>query len=154
MQIQVFKIPVESNSSMMEEMNKFLRSNKIVDIAQEFLSDNTGAYWCFCIKYLSDFNASSYNEKQRHNKIDYKEILEEEVFKKFTRLREIRKVIAESEALPAYAIFTDKELSEIAGLDEISESYMKKIEGIGDKKIEKYGKKFIEEMQRNSLSSL
>jgi len=43
MQIQVFKIPVESNSSMMEEMNKFLRGNKIVDVAQEFLSDNTGA---------------------------------------------------------------------------------------------------------------
>jgi len=138
---------------MMEEMNKFLRGNKIVDVAQEFLSDNTGAYWCFCVKYLSDCNPSSYNEKQRKNKIDYKEILEEEAFKKFMKLREIRKVIAESEALPAYAVFTDKELSEIARLNEISENNMKKIEGIGDKKVEKYGKKFIQEMQANNTDS-
>ena len=54
-----------------------------------------------------------------------------------------RKQIANDEQIPAFAAFTDKELSEIVKLDEITENKMLSIKGIGKKKVEKYGKDFI-----------
>lgn len=76
-------------------------------------------------------------------KIDYKEVLDENTFNKFSKLREFRKKIANDEAIPAFAVFTDKELSEISKLSEYTESNLKKIKGIGEKKCEKYGKRII-----------
>jgi len=146
MQIKIFKIAIEPDESKLEEMNKFLRGNKIINIEQEFYNDNNCAYWCFCIKYLVDLKAK-WQEDKSNNRIDYKEVLDEVTFSKFTKLREIRKEIAVSEAIPAYAVFTDKELAEIAKLRELTEHTMKKIEGIGDKKVDKYGKQIIEKFK-------
>jgi hypothetical protein len=43
--------------------------------------------------------------------VDYKEVLNEADFAVFSRLRDLRKVIAEKEAVPAYAIFTNEQLA-------------------------------------------
>ena len=72
-------------------------------------------------------------------KTDYKEILDEETFAVFSQLRTLRKQLADKEGVPAYAIFTDAELSEIAKLEEIEPNKLKLIQGIGQKKVEKYG---------------
>lgn len=66
-----------------------------------------------------------------------------EAIGRFARYREIRKTLAEAEAVPAYAIFTNKELAAIAELEEVNPVTLKKIPGIGDKKIAKYGEHFI-----------
>ena len=75
-------------------------------------------------------------------KVDYREVLDEATFKIFSKLREIRKKIATDEGLPAYAIFTDEELSNIAKLEEIAASKIQTIKGIGEKKVEKYAQRF------------
>ena len=33
-------------------MNAFLRGNKIVEVEKEFVSNDNGAYWCFCVRYI------------------------------------------------------------------------------------------------------
>jgi hypothetical protein len=43
--------------------------------------------------------------------VDYKEVMNEADFAVFSRLRDLRKVIAEKEAVPAYAIFTNEQLA-------------------------------------------
>ena len=58
-------------------------------------------------------------------------------------MREIRKRLATEDALPAYAIFTDEELSNIAKIEDLSLAKIKTIKGIGDKKVEKYGQHFL-----------
>lgn len=80
---------------------------------------------------------------QFKEKVDYKSILDEATFKVFARLREIRKQIANEDALPAFAVFTDEELSEIAKLPEITAKMMQSIKGIGEKKTERYAERFI-----------
>lgn len=80
---------------------------------------------------------STYNEKRE--KIDYKNILNEPTFLKFSQLRIIRKQLAEKDVVPAYAVFTDEELAGIANLPEITIKTMQTVKGIGVKKIEKYG---------------
>ena len=76
--------------------------------------------------------------------MDYKTVLDENTFLKFSILREIRKKIALDEGIPAFAIFTDEELAGLAKLPEITPKSMGSIKGIGEKKIEKYAKFFMD----------
>ena len=100
---------------------------------------DSGAAWSFCITYLEE----GFTKSKGKAKVDYKEVLDAESFDRFSQMRVIRKKIAQEEAIPAYAVFTDAELGALAKVEELSFAKMKTIKGIGEKKIEKYGKHFI-----------
>ena len=76
---------------------------------------------------------------ERREKVDYKAALDEVSFSKFTKLRMIRKQLADNDAVPAYAVFTDAELALIAQLPSIDATMLARITGIGEKRIVKYG---------------
>ena len=139
MQIKIFTIPVLSGELANEELNKFLRSQKIVDIEKQVVVQKDSVYWSFCVTYLPIIQQSHAEGGGRREKVDYKQVLDEPTFTKFSLLRTIRKRLADREAVPAYAVFTDAELADIARLEVIEPSKMKKINGIGDRKVEKYG---------------
>lgn len=99
-------------------------------------------YWSICISYLCANQVE--NNLNNSKKIDYKEILNDSEFQKFSQLRKIRKQIADDDAVPAFAVFTDFELSKIARADSVTVATLGKIKGVGAKKIEKYGRKMCE----------
>jgi superfamily II DNA helicase RecQ len=139
MQIKIFTIPLLGGEMLIEEMNVFLRSKKILQIREHLSSQPVeGTFWCFCIKYVDDIEATD----RERNRVDYREVLDEETFKKFSALREIRKRVAKEDAVPAFAVFTDFELSEMAKLENISAESLKTVKGIGEKKVTKYGAQF------------
>ncbi len=140
MQVKLFTIPLFDNETELNEMNGFLRAQKVLTIDKQFVSVGENAYWSFCITYLQLSKQSTMAQNaQRQNKIDYKEVLDVATFAVFSTLRTIRKQIAENEAVPAYAVFTDSELAEIAKLENIDVAHLQSIQGIGQKKAEKYG---------------
>ena len=145
MQIKIFNIPIGAEEAQTEELNHFLRSNKIIDIKKEVVWVENNNCWSFCITYMQS-NSPDVNNTTRPiggTKVDYKEILSSEVFERFSQFRKLRKQIADDEAIPAYAVFTDAELAEMAKLNPISLDAMNRISGIGKKKMEKYGDKFL-----------
>ncbi|MBK8193472.1 MAG: HRDC domain-containing protein [Lewinellaceae bacterium] len=75
-------------------------------------------------------------------RVDYRQVLDEATFKRFAALRDIRKRVAEAESVPAYVVFTDGELAAIAKLEVITPAGLSAVEGVGEKKIEKYGHYF------------
>lgn len=137
MQIKVFTIPAFDSNNATDELNKFLRTQRVLEVQQEFVAAQNGAYWCYSIKYLQANSNTSYHNKRE--KIDYRKVLDTKTFLIFEKLRTIRKEIAKKDAVPAYAVFIDAELSEIAKLKEITPENVKTIKGIGDKRVEKYG---------------
>ena len=142
-QFKIFTINALDTEDSVDKLNKFLNCNKIIEV-EKFCNNSNGCiYWTFCIQYI---NTSIITQKPiiKNEKIDYKNVLKEEQFQIFMKLRIIRKTIAEQEVVPAYAIFTDAELAEISKLNEINEQQMKTIIGIGEKKISKYAQKIIE----------
>ncbi len=143
MQVKFFTVSITDNEQQSDELNKFLRANKILEIDNQLVHNEKGAYWCFCIKYLEGNESNNRNLKYPE-KVDYKEVLNEATFKRFSVLREIRKQIAQDEGLPAFAVFTDAELSEIAKLSNLTLQTLTTIKGIGEKKIEKFGKRFLD----------
>ena len=150
MQFKIFTIPVTDDGTALEEMNRFLRSHKVLEAEQQLISTKSGAHWHFCIKYLA--NAQPESKSQNTSKIDYKEVLDEKTFAVFSILREIRKKIAEEAGMPVYAVFTNEELASIAALDEIVPETIKTVKGIGDKKTERFGKRLVEQYNRMSVT--
>jgi len=122
MQIQIFSVPALENSEYLQKMNAFLRGHKIIDIEKQFVNNGSESFLSFCIRYINSDVQFSSNPQNQREKVDYKEVLNEKTFAAFSKLREIRKVIAQTDAIPAYAVFTDQELSEIAKLPEITVS--------------------------------
>ena len=75
--------------------------------------------------------------------VDYKEVLSPEDFVIFARLREMRKELARTEQVPAYAIFTNEQLAEMAKLRPVSKNGLSRIVGVGESRIQKYGAQFL-----------
>ncbi len=142
MQIQVFTIPILEGEEILSEMNKFLRSHRVAEIQKTFIPTATGGSWSFCITYLESVKVVDSEIKK--GKIDYRNVLNERDFALFCEMRKVRKQIAEKEAIPPFAVFTDAELAEIAKLETVTISSIKGIAGIGEKKLEKYGSYFLE----------
>ncbi len=149
MQIKLFTIPVGDSGAAQEEMNRFLRGNKILEVQNQLISNENGAYWCFCVRYIEKAFVPTDEHK---GKVDYKQILDEATFKKFSKLREIRKKVAADEGLPAFAVFTDEELAGLAKLEAITQKSMLTVKGIGDKKVERFAKHFITEEKPDEKS--
>jgi superfamily II DNA helicase RecQ len=150
MQFKIFTINAFDNEDSVEKLNKFLNFNKIVEVEKHCYQTNNGILWTFCIQYINSTNLPQ-KTTIKPEKIDYKNVLNEDQFKTFIQLRIIRKTLADQDAVPAYAIFTDAELAEISKLDEINEQKMKSINGIGEKKILKYGQNFCESYMKLNL---
>lgn len=141
MQIRLFTIPVGDSGTATQEMNAFLRANKILEVENKLISNEHGAYWCFCVRYIE--RAYPDAEEKKAVKVDYRKVLDDATFQKFSKLREIRKKIAGEEGISAFIIFTDEELAELAKLDEITEKAMLSLKGIGEKKVERFARYFI-----------
>ena len=143
MQIRVFNIPIGDTGEMQTELNRFLSGNRVLEIEQRFYQNEKGAYWCFCVRYLNSTTFPSQMPSAK-NKTDYKEVLSEKEFTVFSILRECRKTLAANDAVPAYAVFTDEELAGIARLPVLEVGKLISVKGIGDKKVEKYGKPLLD----------
>jgi len=143
MQIRIVNIAIADTGEMQAEMNRFLSGQKVLEIEQHFYQNEKGAFWSFCVRYINNSNKNFQNLSVRQ-KTDYKEILNENEFLIFSKLRECRKIIAANDAVPAYAVFTDEELAGIACLPVIEIGKLIAVKGIGDKKVEKYGSQLIE----------
>lgn len=151
MQIKIFDILASASEQEVDVVNKFMRAHKVVDVDKQFYVADNVAHWSLCITYLlanpSQQQAGMFEKRE---KVDYKEVLSAEDFEKFAKLRALRKKLADDNAIPAYAVFTDAELAQIAQMPSIEASLLTRITGIGDKRVAKYGKLICEMYQNTS----
>jgi len=89
---------------------------------------------------LQDSPAVKMNAGAAKMEIDYDERL-------FSKFRSLRKRLAEEANVPPYAIFPDKTLIELAARLPQSPEQMLLIHGVGQVKVQKYGKLFLAEIE-------
>ncbi len=138
MQIRVFTVPVSDSGSMQDDLNRFLRGKRVLEVCQHFVADGPNSQWCFLVKYLEGDVKAAADTAGRPIRIDYKDQLDPASFARFARLRAIRKTISEEDGIPAFAVFTDEQMAELAKQDLFSPETMKRVRGIGDGKTERY----------------
>ncbi len=70
----------------------------------------------------------------------------------FERLRVLRKKLAQQEGLPPYMIFQDSTLREMAENCPKDKRALLRVNGVGEKKLEKYGEQFLAEIKEEITS--
>ena len=134
MQIKIFSIPLVGGEALNADLNVFLRSKKIIEV-KEGLHEG---FWTYSVRYIDVPPNAGEKEKP-----DYRKILGEVVFERFSKMRAIRKQVASEDGVPPYAVFNDEELMGLAKLESLTLADMRKVAGIGEKKVEKYGRHFV-----------
>ena len=65
-------------------------------------------------------------------------------------LKALRTKLARTQNVPAYVVFSDRTLAELASHRPASAGAMREIHGIGDAKLERYGAVFLEVIRANA----
>ncbi len=65
----------------------------------------------------------------------------------FERLRSVRMSLARKQSIPPYIIFSDRTLREMACRRPLTPEAMRRIHGVGDRKLERHGNSFTEEIE-------
>jgi ATP-dependent DNA helicase RecQ len=67
---------------------------------------------------------------------------------RFERLRALRKRLADERGVPAYVVFSDKTLQDMAARNPRTRAALLEVHGVGEKKLEQYGDLFLAELLR------
>jgi superfamily II DNA helicase RecQ len=137
LQLKFFVIPIRGIEQAEAEINRFLRSVRVVNLQREFVAQGDNSFWSMAVEYLA--NGAGSTAAGKRSRIDYKEVLAPEAFAVFARLREWRKAKAAQEAVPVYTIFTNEQLAQIAEKNVTTKSGLQQIDGIGAGRVKKYG---------------
>lgn len=103
MRMKLFTIPVFNLGDGSQELERFIASHRILKIHRQFVQDGENSAWCFCVDYEEKTNRAGTSRKDR---IDYREVLNDQDFSVYSRLRDLRKELAARQGIALYAIFT------------------------------------------------
>ncbi len=145
MPYRIFQVPSYGCTESEQALNNFLGNQRILSVTREFVNAGGNSFWSFCVDYLEQGAGGKANGSgRRRSKVDYKEVLEPDEFALFAKLRDLRKELAQSEAVPVYAIFTNEQLAQIVQQRATNKASLGAIRGLGDARIAKYGEHVIE----------
>ena len=139
MQLRFFKIPLNEIYMAQEELNKFLRSHRILQADRVFSSDQ-GGYWAVAVEYMDGdpVDEATPAARSRRKDVDYEKILSPEEFQRFEAYRQIRAKISKEKGLRAYLVFTNAELAEMAKLPVLDSDSLKTLKNISQQRLNDY----------------
>lgn len=140
MKHRFFTIPANAPDAAQEELNRFCAGQRVVSVDKQFVQDAQRSYWALCVCYLDGQEGPKAAAK---GKIDYREVLNEQDFAVFAKLRTLRKELADGEGVPAYAVLTNEQLAELVQRRVQSAAALREIAGVGEARVEKYGEAFL-----------
>jgi superfamily II DNA helicase RecQ len=148
MAFRFFTVPVQDDGRATGELNGFLRGHKVLAVDRRWVEQGPASFWCFCVDYLDGAPAGSGVGPRAgpagREKVDYKDVLSPEQFAVFAKLRDLRKQIAQAEAVPVYTVFTNEQLARMVQARAASKADLEKVAGVGDARVEKYGPRVLE----------
>jgi len=134
----------DGDAEALAELNRFLRTNRVLTLQQH----RGEGSWSFCITYQQGTEPVARKEHEG-GKIDYKEVLDAPTFALFSKLRDWRRQSAEAEKLPAYAVFTNEQLAQIAKERPKSNAALGNIPGVGESKVAHYASAVLKIISEN-----
>ncbi len=145
MRMRFFTIPAFAGDEDAAELNRFLVSHRILGTDRQFVQDGANSAWCLCVSYLE---AGDRSAPVKRGKVDYKEQLSEHDFAIYSRLRDLRKRLAEQQGVPVYALFTNEQMAAMVQQRISTRSQLQEISGVGEGRVEKYGQAFLSQLEQ------
>lgn len=144
MKFQFFTIPVHGGDDGQDELNAFCAGHKVATVEKQFVANGDESFWAVCVTYVEGAKKPALSRK---NKIDYREVLNEQDFAVYAKLRTLRKQLAEKEGVPAYALFTNEQLATMVRRRVTTLAALGTVDGVGKARLDKYGDHFITLLQ-------
>lgn len=144
MQFRFFSIPIHGGEEQSEELNRFLASQRILAVERQLVQNASASVWALCVSFEAE--GAKRVAGGRRGKVDYREVLNEQDFTLYAHLRSLRKQIADTEGVPAYALFTNEQMAEMVTRRVATLSALREIPGVGEARVEKYGEAFLAAM--------
>lgn len=141
MQAKLFTIPAFDGEAFVDELNRFLAAHRILAVDRQLVQAGTNSAWAVWVSF--EPAGESRPPPARRGKVDYREVLNQQDFAVFARLRVLRKEMAEREGVPPYNLFTNERLAELVLRRVDSAAAMREIPGVGDARTEKYAEAFL-----------
>jgi hypothetical protein len=107
-------IPVHGGADAEQALNAFLSSHRALNVERHLIADGVQSVWAICVSYIDTASpaptgtGASRGGPGRKERIDYREVLDEAAFARFARLRAWRKLAADRDGVPPYAVFTNE----------------------------------------------
>ncbi|MFD1706048.1 DNA helicase RecQ [Siminovitchia sediminis] len=114
--------------------------------AEGYLRPSDGTYPILMLTELAGDVLRGKEKVFRREKVKITQIVEDNML--FEWLRKLRREIADQENVPPYIIFSDMTLKEMSSLLPRNEAEMMQVKGVGERKLEAYGKAFLSEINR------
>ena len=132
-----------------EELNKFLRSHRILQMERHFVSEQ-GGYWAIMVDYTGGDPIAEAPPQGRREKKDPSVELNEEEKMRYNLYRDVRNRIAKEKVVAPYLIFTNEELAILARLPVVNEETVKGIKGILPQHLKDYVQLFFNLIPANN----
>jgi superfamily II DNA helicase RecQ len=143
MQLKFFRVLAGGPISGEGELNKFLRVHRVLTIDKQLVQGaGIVAYWSVAVEYM-DSQSQPPGNAAESAKPDFKDILGEQDFALFCRLKDVRKSLADEAGVPVYSIFTNRHLADMAQKRCRDAGDIASIHGVGKKRAEKHSADFL-----------
>lgn len=140
-QFNTFYIPMTDQGAAQDKLNAFLRGHRVLAVSKRDFPEG----WGFCVEWMDGAGVSGnvFVSPYQREKVDYMKVLEPEVFKRFSEYRKRRKDISEADGVKPFVVLTDAQMAELAKIENPTMADLKKIDGIGEARAEKYGERLL-----------
>ncbi len=138
MKLRVFTLaydPVEQRFDD-AELNDFLEHRDVVSVAEHLFVHEQLPTWALMVTWREPRPAPRQGKRKNP---DWVADLDEADTAVYDALRSWRNARAQEEGKPAYALFTNRQLAEIARRRPTSVSAIGEVQGIGPSRVERYG---------------
>jgi len=132
-----------------QELRQFIQGKKVAYLREYFFVKNGQPFLTFVVHYESEPSPmQGINEPPKKIDESWKKFLQQGDLPLYSHLRDWRRGQAEREGVPPYIVFTNKELAMIAHKRPRSKNQLGDIDGIGARKIEKYGEQILRMLEQ------
>ena len=145
MQIRFFAIPALDPGAAEAELNTLLAAGRVSGVERQLVADGAASFWAVAVTLVEGPGPLPAGLKAGGGRrVDYREILSEADFAVFAQLRALRKSVAEAEAVPPYAVFTNEQLAAMVRERVAGAEALGCIEGVGPARVARYGEAFLQ----------
>lgn len=124
-------------------LNAFLTSHRVADVQWQWSQREGKGVWCARVELVGQLGGQERPGAPAAGKsgkdIDYRNVLSEDEFRRFSALRAWRKAIAATDGVQLFVVFTNEQLAELARRDVETLSELGEISGVGRARLERYG---------------
>ncbi len=135
-------LPSHGDRQTEEELNRFLRSHRILQVERRFCEEN-GGYWALLVEYVEGDPSAEAPPAMRRERKDFSESLTEEEKQRYENYKTVRKELAQQHNIPAYLVFTNEELAILSRLPDLNEQTVHGVKGVAPQRMKDFIRYFF-----------